>query len=227
MLLHLPDVLTPAQVSHCRQRLEQAAWVDGRDTAGQQSASAKQNLQLPEQSDTSRKLGALVLDALGSHARFFAAALPRQIYPPLFNCYSGARNQFGNHVDNAVRTHAASGRHLRTDLSFTLFLSEPEEYDGGELVIEDTFGQQRIKLPAGHMVLYPSSSLHRVEAVTRGARICCFSWLQSMVRDSEQRRLLYQLDGAICSLRGQHGELAENVALTACYHNLVRMWAEL
>ena len=167
-----------------------------------------------------------VLQGLNRHMGFFSAALPKRVFPPLFNRYGGAANAFGNHVDNAVRTHAATGNHVRTDLSFTLFLSEPGEYDGGELVIDDTFGEQRVKLPAGDMVLYPSSSLHRVEPVTRGARICCFSWLQSMVRETERRRLLFELDSNICSLRAECGDSEQAIGLTHCYHNLVRMWAD-
>lgn len=226
MLLHLPKLMSAEDVAHCRALLLDAQWVDGRDTAGSQSARCKNNRQLAEDSAPARAIRSAVLDALGRNARFFSAALPKKIYPPLVNCYSGESNAFGRHVDNAVRTHAATGQHVRTDLSFTLFLSEPEEYDGGELVIEDTFGEQRVKLPAGDMVLYPSSSLHRVEAVTRGARICSFSWLQSMVRETERRRLLFELDSNICRLRAAQGDSEEAIGLTHCYHNLVRMWAD-
>ena len=225
MLLHIPHVLSRDTVAACRQQLETADWVDGRITAGSQSEKNKNNLQLPESAAAAETLRTVVLDALGRNARFFAAALPRKIYPPLFNCYTGASNAFGNHVDNAVRTHPATRTHVRTDLSFTLFLSDPDEYEGGELVIEDTFGNQRIKLPAGDMVLYPSSSVHRVEPVTAGARICCFSWLESMVRETERRRLLFDLDRNICQLRDAQGDTETAVGLTSCYHNLVRMWA--
>lgn len=225
MLLHIPNVLTREAVAACRSLLETGQWVDGRITAGSQSASSKNNLQLPEESDIAQSLRATVLAALNSNPLFFSAALPRKIYPPLFNCYTGASNSFGNHVDNAVRTHKASQTHVRTDLSFTLFFTDPDEYEGGELVIEDTFGNQRIKLPAGDMVLYPSSSVHRVEPVTRGARICSFSWLESMVREDERRRLLFELDMNICRLREEAGDGEAAVGFTNCYHNLVRMWA--
>lgn len=166
------------------------------------------------------------MEALSRSALFFTAALPRTIYPPLFNRYGGSANAFGNHVDNAVRTIAATGARVRTDLSATLFLSGPDEYDGGELVIEDTFGTKSVKLPAGHMILYPSSSVHRVEAVTRGVRLASFFWIQSMVREAERRRLLFEMDMAILALRTEFGEIAPAVSLTACYHNLLRMWAE-
>ncbi len=225
MLLHIPHVLSRDAVAECRRLLESAAWVDGKVTAGSQSEQRKHNLQLAEDSDIARTLRDTVLDALGRNPVFFSAALPRRIYPPLFNCYSGTHNTFGNHVDNAVRTHRATQTHLRTDLSFTLFFTDPDEYTGGELVIEDTFGSQRIKLPAGDLVLYPSSSVHRVEPVTGGARIACFSWLESMVRETERRRLLYDLDQQICRLRESHGDDDTSVGLTSCYHNLVRMWA--
>jgi len=225
VLLHIPNVLSRSTVDDCRRLLEQGQWADGRITAGSQSAKTKNNLQLPEDGKEARALRSTVLDALGKNALFFSAALPRKIYPPLFNCYTGASNFFGNHVDNAIRTHAASQNHVRTDLSFTLFFTDPDEYEGGELVIEDTFGNQRIKLPAGDMVLYPSSSVHRVEAVTKGARICSFSWLESMVREDERRRLLFELDMNICRLREQAGDDETAVGFTNCYHNLVRMWA--
>ncbi len=225
MLLRIPEVLSRQTVEDCRRLLESGQWADGRATAGNQSAQAKNNLQLPEESAEAQALRATVLDALGKSALFFSAALPRKIYPPLFNCYTGETNSFGNHVDNAVRTHKATQTHVRTDLSFTLFFTDPDEYDGGELVIEDTFGHQRIKLPAGDLVLYPSSSVHRVEPVTRGARICSFSWLESMVREDERRRLLFELDMNICRLREQQGESELAVSFTNGYHNLVRMWA--
>lgn len=225
MLLHIPQVLSRDTVAHCRTLLEKAEWVDGKVTAGTQAAQAKNNLQLPEESEAAKILRSTVLDELGKSALFFSAALPRKIYPPLFNCYTGDSNSFGNHVDNAVRTHKATQTHVRTDLSFTLFFTDPDEYEGGELVIEDTFGCQRIKLPAGDMVLYPSSSVHRVEPVTKGARICSFSWLESMVREDERRRLLFELDMNICRLREAHGDNDLAVSFTNNYHNLVRMWA--
>jgi PKHD-type hydroxylase len=184
MLLHIPSVLTQDQVARCREILTSAQWVDGNVTSGTQAAKAKNNLQLPEDSEASITLQKIVLDALSNNALFFTAALPKKIFPPLFNCYTGEFNTFGNHVDNAVRTMRGGGKRVRSDLSFTLFFSDPDEYEGGELVIEDTFGSQRVKLPAGDLVLYPSSSVHRVEPVTRGARISCFTWLESMIREN-------------------------------------------
>lgn len=226
MLLQIPDVFTPDELARCRSLVESAEWADGNITAGTQSAKAKNNRQLPEDGEAARAARTLVLDALSRSALFFTAALPRKIYPPLFNRYGGEANAFGNHIDNAVRTHAASGTHVRTDLSATLFLAGPDEYDGGELVIEDTFGTQSVKLPAGHMILYPSSSVHRVEPVTRGVRIASFFWIQSMVREDERRRMLFDLDMAILALREKQGDTAESVRLTGCYHNLMRMWAD-
>lgn len=225
MMLHVPSVLGPGPLAHCRSLIASAPWVDGAVTAGTQSAQAKNNLQLPEECEAARAARAVVLQGLADSALFFTAALPRRIYPPLFNRYEGQTNAFGNHIDNAVRTHAASGQHLRTDLSATLFLSEPHEYDGGELVIEHSFGTQRVKLQAGDMILYPASSVHRVEPVTRRARLAAFFWVESMVREDAQRRLLYELDMAIWSLRSNQGETPEAVRLTGCYHNLMRMWA--
>jgi len=226
MLLQIPEVLTADGLQRVRAILAAAQWADGRITAGTQSAQVKNNLQLPEDAPASRVARAIVLEGLQRNALFFTAALPKAIFPPLFNRYEGAANAFGNHVDNAVRTVSATGMRLRTDLSGTLFLSEPSEYDGGELVIEDTFGTQQVKLPAGHLVLYPSSSLHRVQPVTRGARVASFFWVQSMVREPERRRLLFDMDMAILGLRTQYGEIAAAVALTGTYHNLLRMWAE-
>ncbi|MES2771617.1 MAG: Fe2+-dependent dioxygenase [Pseudomonadota bacterium] len=227
MRLIIPQVLPRDAVAQFREQLSLAQWADGRISAGTQAQAQKNNLQLPENTELAKLLSNSVLDHLGKSAQFFAAALPKKIYPPLFNCYSGSTNSFGNHVDNAVRTHAASQTHVRTDLSFTLFLSDPDEYDGGELVIEDGAASARIKLPAGDMLLYPASSLHRVEAVTRGARICCFSWLQSMVRADEQRSLLYALDMSLMQLRQKQDNEPSVLSLTACYHNLLRMWAEV
>jgi PKHD-type hydroxylase len=226
MLLQIPEVLTADGVQRVRAILAAAQWADGRITAGTQSAQVKNNLQLPEDAPASREARAMVLEGLQRNALFFTAALPKAIFPPLFNRYEGAANAFGNHVDNAVRTVSATGMRLRTDLSATLFLSEPSEYDGGQLVIEDTFGTQQVKLPAGQLVLYPSSSLHCVQPVTRGARVASFFWVQSMVREPERRRLLFDMDMAILGLRTQYGEIAAAVALTGTYHNLLRMWAE-
>jgi PKHD-type hydroxylase len=226
MLIHIPEVLSTAQVRQCLNLIAQADWADGRITAGTQSASVKNNLQLPETSEAARAARAIVQAGLERSALFFTAALPRHIYPPLFNRYSGATNVFGNHVDNAIRTHPPTGLRVRTDLSATLFLSAPEDYEGGELVIEDTFGARSVKLPAGDMVLYPASSVHRVEPVTRGARIASFFWMESMVRDDAQRRMLFDMDMAILELRGTQGESAPVIQLTNCYHNLLRMWAQ-
>lgn len=225
MLLHIPNVLDPAALARCTELLNQADWTDGRVTAGSQAAAVKNNLQLPEASPVARQLRALALEALSKNPAFFSAALPKRIYPPLFNRYGGEANSFGNHVDNAIRTHPDSARHVRTDLSFTLFLNDPADYDGGELIIEDGMGGRAVKLPAGHLILYPSYSVHRVEAVTRGARLACFSWLESMVREPQQRELLHELDMSIVALRGEQGETGTAVRLTSCYHNLMRMWA--
>ncbi len=226
MLLHVPDVLGSEELSACRKALAEAAWADGRITAGHQSARAKHNLQLPEDSPVARELGALVLAALERNPLFLSAALPAKIFPPLFNCYREGQS-FGVHVDNAVRQFRGSAFRIRTDLSVTLFLSEPSEYDGGELTIEDTFGPQRVKLPAGHAVLYPSSSLHRVEPITRGARIASFFWVQSMVRDDAARSILFDLDTAIQRLGAERPDDPNVVQLTGVYHNLLRRWAEL
>jgi PKHD-type hydroxylase len=228
MLLHIPDVLTAEQVAHARAKLDAADWADGRITAGHQSAKAKDNAQLPEGSPVARELGAMVLDALSRNSTFFSAALPKRIYPPLFNRYSGGQS-FGYHVDNAVRYDRSQGgvEPVRTDLSATLFLSGPDEYDGGELIIEDTFGTQSVKLPAGHLVLYPGTSLHRVAPVTRGARIASFFWMQSMLRDDGHRRLMFQMDVAIRRLTQDVPEHPALVQLTGVYHNLLREWAEV
>ncbi len=227
MLLAIPDVLTPDQVLRARALLDAADWADGRITAGYQSAKAKDNAQLPEDSPAARDVGALILDALSRNSTFFSATLPKRIYPPLFNRYSGGQS-FGYHVDNAIRyDRSRSGVDpVRTDLSATLFLSAPEDYDGGELIIEDTFGTQSVKLPAGHMVLYPGTSLHRVTPVTRGARIASFFWMQSMVRDDGQRRLMFELDVSIRRLTAELPDHPALVQLTGVYHNLLRQWAE-
>ena len=225
MLLHIPNILDAATLARCSALLDQADWTDGRVTAGSQAATVKNNLQLPEASPLAQQLRAIVLDALSKNPKFFSAALPKRIYPPLFNRYGGEANSFGNHVDNAIRTHPASARHVRTDLSFTLFLNDPADYDGGELIIEDGMGGRAVKLPAGHLILYPSYSVHRVEAVTRGTRLACFSWLESMVREPQQRALLHELDISIVALRDERGETDTAVRLTSCYHNLMRMWA--
>jgi PKHD-type hydroxylase len=226
MLLHVPEVLSPEQVRAMRLSLDEAAWTDGRVTAGHQSARAKDNLQLPEDAALARDLGAQVLAALECSPLFLSGALPAKIYPPLFNCYRTGQS-FGVHVDNAVRQFRGSALRIRTDLSATLFLSAPEEYDGGELVIEDTYGPHRVKLPAGHLILYPASSLHKVEAITRGARIASFFWIQSMVRDDGARALLFDLDTAIQRLSAARAGDPALVQLTGVYHNLLRRWTEL
>ena len=226
MLLEIPEVLSSEQVAHARRLLDGADWVDGRVTAGRQSARVKDNLQLPEDHPIARELGGLILAALQTNALFASAAIPLRIFPPLFNQYRGGQ-AFGNHVDNAIRQIANTPLRIRTDLSATLFLAGPEEYDGGELVVEDTYGVHAVKLPAGHMVLYPSSSLHRVQPVTRGARIASFFWIQSLVRDDGARTLLFDLDTAIQRLGADLPDHPSVVQLTAVYHNLVRQWAEL
>jgi PKHD-type hydroxylase len=226
MLLQVPDVLTRDQVAQARQLLDAAEWIDGRVTAGHQSARAKDNMQLPEDHPASRQLGDMILASLQRNALFIAAALPLRVFPPLFNRYQGGQS-FGNHVDNAVRQHAGTGLRIRTDLSATLFLAEPSEYDGGELIVEDTYGVHSVKLPAGHLVLYPSTSLHHVRPVTRGARIASFFWIQSMVRDDGERTLLFDLDTAIQRVASDHPDSPAPVQLTAVYHNLLRRWADM
>ncbi len=226
MLIHIPNVLTNEEVSKCKKLLIEAKWVDGNVTSGTQAAKMKNNLQLPEDCEEAIEIQKIILDALSKNGLFFSAALPKKIFPPLFNCYTGEMNSFGNHVDNAIRTLRGGGKRVRSDLSFTLFFSEPNEYEGGELVIEDTFGEQRVKLPAGDMILYPSSSVHRVESVTRGSRICSFTWLESLVRETDKRRLLFDMDMSIISLRETIGDNEDAIRFTSCYHNLLRMWAD-
>ncbi|MDF1781790.1 MAG: Fe2+-dependent dioxygenase [Alcanivoracaceae bacterium] len=225
MLLKVPEVLTVDQVKQCRAVMAEAKWIDGKVTAGYQSALEKNNMQLPEESEASQKLGSAVLSALSQNLIFMSAALPLKIFPPLFNCYQGGQS-FGTHVDNAIRPVKGTPHKVRTDISATLFLSDPEEYDGGELVIEDTYGTHKVKLPAGHMVLYPSTSLHHVTAVSRGARLASFFWVQSMVRDDGQRTLLFDLDMAIQRVRHASPEKSAEVQLTGVYHNLLRRWAD-
>jgi len=228
MLLQIPQVLSPEQVAHFRARLATAAWADGKATAGYQSAQAKDNAQLPENDPVARELGALILEALSRNATFFSAALPRRIYPPLFNRYAGGQS-FGFHVDNAVRYDRSRGGAdaIRTDLSATLFLASPDEYDGGELVIEDTYGLQRVKLPAGDLVLYPGTSLHQVTPVTRGERIASFFWIQSMLREDAQRRLMFDLDVSIRRITADVPDHPALVQLTGVYHNLLRRWSDV
>jgi PKHD-type hydroxylase len=226
MLLHIPNVLTLEQVTHARAALESAAWVDGRVTAGPQSSRAKQNLQLPEDSPVARELGEIILGALQRNPLFMSAALPLRVFPPLFNQYAGGHS-FGSHVDNAIRLVPGTPHRVRTDLSATLFFVEPDDYDGGELVVEDTYGTHRVKLPAGHLILYPSTSLHHVTPVTRGARISSFFWIQSLVRDDGRRTLLFDMDTAIQRLAADVASHPSTVQLTGVYHNLLRQWAEL
>jgi PKHD-type hydroxylase len=226
MLYRIPDVLTAEQVAYFRKRMDAASWVDGNVTSGHQSAQAKYNEQLPEDSAEAKELGELILQALGRSPYFFSAALPKQVFPPLFNRY-GVGMTFGSHVDSAVRSHPSRPIRIRTDLSATLFLAAPEEYDGGELLIEDMHGAQAVKLPAGHMVLYPATSLHRVAPITRGQRVGSFFWIQSMVRDHVQRALLFDLDMALIRLTEETPKSPSLVSLTGTYHNLLRMWAEV
>jgi PKHD-type hydroxylase len=229
MPVHLPQVLNAAELARARTALAGAPWADGRATAGPQAASVKHNQQLPGDSAMAQALQALVLAALERHALFFCAALPKRVLPPAFNRYAGETNHYGNHVDQAVRhiaSGALAGQRLRSDLSCTLFLSDPASYDGGELVIEDGFSPQRIKLAAGDALLYPGSSVHRVEPVTRGERLASFFWVESLVRSAEQRRILFDMDTALQRLRQRDGESAEAVALTGTYHNLLRLWAD-
>lgn len=228
MLLHVPQVLDAQQVQLMHDKLAAAgeAWVDGRATAGHQGAQVKHNLQIAEGSAVAAELGARVLSALERHPLFISAALPNRIYPPLFNRYDGESGmQFGNHVDGSVRLIPGTSQKMRTDVSATLFLSAPETYDGGELLVEDAYGVQKVKLPAGDMVLYPATSLHRVTPVTRGTRLASFFWVESMVRDDAQRTLLFDLDMSIVRLTRDAPGHASLVALTGCYHNLLRMWA--
>jgi PKHD-type hydroxylase len=221
----LENVLSPEAVARFMKELSVASWVDGRVTAGYQSALAKHNVQLPEQSELARRLGAEILAALERNLLFQAAALPGEIFPPLFNRYDGGQ-EFRTHVDSAIRPNARHGRRIRTDLSATLFLSDPASYDGGELLIEDSYGEQSVKLPAGHMVLYPATSLHRVAPVTRGARIASFFWIQSLVADDARRSILFDMDISLQRLRQELGdEHAAIVTLTGAYHNLIRQWA--
>ena len=225
MLLHIPEVLTPTQVAELRAALDAANWNDGRETVGPQGAQVKRNRQLPEHAPLSKELGKVVLEALARQPQFMSAALPLRIVPPLFNRYEGGEH-YGLHVDGAVRAVPDSLTRIRTDLSCTLFLCEPHDYDGGELIVMETYGAHEVKLPAGDLVLYTSSSLHQVLPVTRGARICSFFWVQSMVRDDGERQLLFDLDTQIQKLRQQLGDTAEVLALTGHYHNLVRRWAQ-
>ncbi len=221
MMLRVPDVLTPALISRVRSLIESGDWSQDR---GQQPGLEKGNWQLAEDSKQARAARTIVMEAIGQSALFFTAALPKKIFPPLFNRYGGHANRCASHIDNAFRTWAPTGTQVRADVACTLFLSDPREYEGGELVIEAEQGAQSFKLKAGDLVLYPPSILHRVEPVTRGTRLGCYFWVESMVPQAEQRRLLYDLDITIYALRGRVGDNAELTRLTGCYHNLLRMW---
>jgi PKHD-type hydroxylase len=226
MLLHLPNILTPEEVQRAQALLSSAPWGDGRKGAGELARQVKNNEQLDHECDEARAIRTMVLAALDRSPLFFSAALPKRVFPPRLNRYGGDSNYYGNHIDGAVRYMPETGQRVRTDVSCTLFLSEPESYDGGELCIADTYGEQSVKLPAGHIVLYPGTSLHQVKPVTRGYRLACFFWMESMVRSDEQRRLLYELDMNLLAMRQKHGDSAETTALTGVYHNLLRMWAD-
>jgi len=229
MLLSLPDILSPEDLNLARRLLADAPWTDGRDSAGPQARTVKNNQQLPHDSEAAQAIRTMVLNGLNRSPLFFSAALPLRIFTPRVNRYGGEANTYGNHIDNAIRlkvNEAGHTEYVRTDVSCTVFLNEPDEYEGGELTVSDTYGTRGVKLPAGHAVLYPGTSLHQVTPVTRGHRVACFLWVQSMVRSDEQRRLLYELDMNILALRQQHGETNETTGLTGTYHNLLRMWAE-
>ncbi|HEY4548245.1 MAG TPA: Fe2+-dependent dioxygenase [Pedomonas sp.] len=227
MMIQIPGVLDAQTVQRCRQLMAEADWVDGNATSGAQSALAKRNHQLPEGSPAAREMGRIILDALSASPLFIAAALPLKVFPPLFNRYEGGEG-FGTHVDNAIRIQRGSDFRIRSDLSATLFLVDPDEYDGGELTVEDQLGTHTVKLPAGDMVLYPASSLHHVTPVTRGARLASFFWIQSMVRDDGERRTLFELDTTIQSLAAERGQGDPNIIrLTGVYHNLLRRWADV
>ena len=227
MLICIPNVLTQEQIKFCREQLAQAEWVDGKVTTGAQSATVKANQQVEQNSPIAKQLGEMITRTLSNLPRFIAAALPSKIFPPLFNCYRDG-GYFGIHTDNSIMTAPHSYLRLRTDLSATLFLCEPDTYSGGELTIETTYGAQEVKLNAGDMVLYPSTSLHQVKPVTQGERLCAFFWLQSMVRDEGERSLLYDLDQSIQTLAAVHGiGHAEVLRLSGIYHNLIRRWADI
>jgi PKHD-type hydroxylase len=235
MLLRIPQVLQPDELAQVLQLILSADWADGRITAGSQSSTVKNNLQLSEELPAAQQARHIVSVALARNPMFVTGALPKSVYPPLFNRYGGNTNHFGDHIDNAVRTHGATARHVRTDIACTLFLSEPASYAGGELLVQGSYGEQRIKLGAGDLVMYPGTSVHRVEPVTRGERLACFFWIESMVRADAQRQLLYEMDMAITALRQKDlaqaaqgaAESPEVVRLTGCYHNLLRMWADV
>ena len=226
MMLRIPALLSPDEVRQCRQALEQAPWQDGRATAGPLAAQVKANLQLPLDSQAGQAIGNLILDKLGASALFMSATLPLKVLPPRFNRYEGG-GTYGNHIDNAIFTIPGTAIKVRSDVSTTVFFSEPDEYEGGELIISDTYGEHEVKLPAGDLIVYPSSSLHQVRPVTRGARVASFFWVQSMIRDDVQRRLLWEMDGSIERLRQTGGDAEAVLQLTGVYHNLLRRWSEV
>jgi PKHD-type hydroxylase len=226
MMLHIPGVLTRDQVADMRRQLDASDWIDGRATVGEQGAKVKQNRQLPETSPLALELGRTILAALANNPLYFSAVLPLRTIPPLFNSYAGGEH-YGAHVDGSMRRIPGSGEWVRTDVSTTVFLCDPEEYDGGELIVTDAYGEHEVKLPAGDAIIYPSTSIHRVEPVTRGARVCSFFWTQSMVRDDMRRSMLLELDQNIQSLRTRLGDCPELVGITGHYHNLLRQWSEV
>ncbi len=226
MLLHLPDLLTSDEVAHVQLLLKEAPWTDGRKGTGELAKQVKNNEQLDHEGDIARSIREVVLRGLDRNTTFFSAALPKKVFPPRVNRYGGDSNFYGNHIDGAVRYMPGSGQRLRTDVSCTVFLNDPEDYDGGELTIADTYGEKTVKLPAGHAVLYPGTSLHQVKPVTRGHRIACFFWIESLIRSDEQRRMLYELDMNLLAMRRRHGDSEETTALTGVYHNMLRMWAD-
>jgi PKHD-type hydroxylase len=226
MLLSIPDILHTQDLAKARQLLTDAPWSDGRDSAGSQARQVKNNQQLPHDCAAAQAITAMVTGGLERSALFLTAALPKKMFTPRINRYSGAANQYGKHVDSAIRTLAHNGQRVRTDISCTVFLSDPGDYEGGELTVADTFGEKHIKLPAGHAILYPGTSVHQVQPVTKGQRLACFFWIESLVRSDEQRRLLFDMDMALMQLRQEQGDNAATVALTGTYHNLLRMWAD-
>ena len=226
MLVTIPDVLSADIVMQIREQLEQGQWVDGRGTAGYLAAAQKKNVQLADTDPRAASLGNAILEILSQNARFISASLPFKILSPMFNAYAGEQ-EYGFHVDNSLRVDAQTGERIRADVSSTIFLSDSHEYEGGELVIQDTYGEQRIKLPAGHMVVYPSTRLHRVTPVTRGKRMAAILWTQSMVRDDAQRALLFEMDNTIQQLASELGEHSSVLSLSGIYHNLVRRWADI
>lgn len=226
MLLHLPNILSQAEVRRAQELLAAAPWTDGRKGAGEQARQVKNNEQLDHDCAEAKAIRQMVLQGLDRSPLFFSATLPKRVFPPRLNRYGGGSNYYGNHIDGAVRYMPESAQRVRTDVSCTVFLSEPDSYDGGELCIADTYGEQNVKFAAGDMVIYPGTSLHQVKPVTRGTRLAAFFWIESMVRSDEQRRLLYELDMNLLALRTAHGESDETTALTGVYHNLLRMWAD-